>query len=130
VAIQYRDGSDVGLDSLAELRAACDFHALPRDTLQGHLTGSRWVISAWDGDRLVGFARAISDGITNAYVGSVMVHGDYRRSGIGRTLILRLVEGRGGIRWVLHARAEAMAFYASLGFVAAPDMMWRDRESK
>jgi GNAT superfamily N-acetyltransferase len=128
MAVHYRDGSDVGLDALAELRAACEFHVLPPETLQGHLTGSRWVVSAWDGERLIGFARAISDGVTNAYVGSVMVHGDYRRRGVGRAMILRLVDGRGGIRWVLHARAEAMAFYASLGFVAAPDIMWRDRE--
>ncbi len=128
MTIHYRDGSDVDLGALAELRAACEFHALPDESLQGHLTGSRWVVSAWADGRLIGFARAISDGVTNAYVGSVMVHGDYRRRGVGRTMILRLVEGRGGIRWVLHARTEAMAFYASLGFVAAPDMMWRDRE--
>ena len=45
----------------------------------------------------------------------------------GRVLIERLVNGRDGIRWVLHTRREAAGFYAKLGFTAAPDMLWRDR---
>jgi len=125
--ITYRDGPEVALDALARLRESCAFGALPPETLTGHLAGSRWVVSAWEGEALVGFARAISDGVTNAYVGSVMVAPTHRRKGIGRAMILRLVEARPEIRWVLHAREGAAAFYASLGFTAAPDMLWRDR---
>jgi len=125
--ITYRDGPDVDLGSLAQLRAACGFYAVSRATLAGQIAGARWVVAAYDDDRLVGFARAISDGVTNAYVSSVMIGAKYRRRGIGRELMRRLMAGRDGMRWVLHARGESKAFYESVGFSAASDMMWAGR---
>ena len=86
------------------------------------------MVSAWDGDRLVGFARAISDGVTNAYVSSVMVDEACRRSGIGRELIRRLMDGRGPeMRWVLHARSDALEFWSALGFTPATNVLWQGR---
>ena len=125
--IAYRDGHDVDLDALAQLRAASEFAPLPPETLAAQVAGARWAIAAYDGDRLVGFARAISDGVRNAYIGSVMVDPGYQRRGIGRELIGRLMAGRDGIRWVLHARKEAKEFYAAIGFTPATDMMWTGR---
>lgn len=48
-------------------------------------------VGAWDDERLVGFARAVSDGIFRAYIEDVVVHEDYRRSGIGQKLLSRLM---------------------------------------
>lgn len=45
------------------------------------------VISAWDSDRLVGFARATSDGIYRATIWDVVVHPDYQGAGLGRKLV-------------------------------------------
>ncbi len=125
--IDYRDGKDVSLSALARLREACGFSARDPGALASQVEGARWVVAAFDGDRLVGFARAISDGVTNAYLSSVMVDDAYRRRGIGRELVARLIARRATIRWVLHARPDAMAFYRALGFEPAPDMMWLDR---
>ena len=79
---------------------------------------------------LVGFARAISDGVSNAYVSNVAVLPDWRGRGIGREIVRRLVEGegKGRIRWVLHARGELHGFYGLNGFEPAPDILWRDRQ--
>ena len=86
------------------------------------------VVSAWDGDRLVGFARAISDGVPNAYVSSVMVDEASRRGGIGRELIRRLMDGRGPeMRWVLHARSDALEFWSAAGFTPATNVLWQGR---
>jgi ribosomal protein S18 acetylase RimI-like enzyme len=129
--IEYRESHDVDLAELARLRASCDFSFQPAEVLARQVEGARWVVSAWDGPRLVGFARAVSDGVTNAYVSSVMVHAAYRRRGIGRALMDLLMSDRGGVRFVLHARDEdAMAFYRTLGFTEAPAMMWRDRRTR
>lgn len=125
--IAYRDDHDIDLDALAVLRAACAFAAKDRAFLAGQLAGSRWVAHAYDGTRLVGFARAISDGVSSAYLSSVMVDPSYRRRGIGRALIERIIGGRDNIKFVLHARAEAVPFYAAVGFAPASDMMMRDR---
>lgn len=125
--ISLRDGADLDLDALAALRLRCAFSALTPDFLGRQLAGTRWIVHAYDDARLVGFARAISDGVATAYVGSVMVDPDYRRRGIGRALLARLMDGRGEIKFVLHTRSESAAFYAALGFVDATQMMVRER---
>ena len=125
--IEYRESPDVDLDALAVLRAACEFAPVDREFLAQQVSGARWVVHAYDGARLVGFCRAISDGVSNAYVSSVMVDPEYRRRGIGREMLARLIGGRDGVKFVLHSRKDAIAFYAAVGFAPAIDMMSRDR---
>jgi ribosomal protein S18 acetylase RimI-like enzyme len=121
--IAYRQDKDVDLEALATLRASCDFADKPRAFLAQQIEGARWVVHAYEGARLVGFARAVSDGVSNAYVSSVMVHPGSRRRGVGRGMIERLVAGHTGIKFVLHARKDAAAFYAAVGFAPADDML-------
>jgi predicted GNAT family acetyltransferase len=78
---------------------------------------------------MVGLARAISDGVTNAYVSTVIVADDFRRRGIATRLVERLVGGRTSIRWVLHARQELHEMYGRVGFVPATDILWIPRAS-
>ena len=125
--IELRDGSTIDLDALVALRARCEFSAKSTEFLGSQLAGTRWITHAYDGDRLIGFARAISDGVATAYLSSVMVDPDYRRRGIGRALLGRLMDGRTEIKFVLHTRSDAAAFYAALGFVDATAMMVRER---
>lgn len=107
--LDLRDDPDVDLAALATLRARCDFSAKPIDFLARFIAGSRWLVHAYADARLVGFARAISDGVSTAYLNSVMVDPDHRRRGIGRAML------------------AAAAFYAALGFADASAMMVRDR---
>src|SRR5688572_16601089 len=97
VSIEYRDDSDVDLEALSALRDVCRFAKQPLAVIAQQVTGARWTLAAYEDGMLVGFARAISDGVTNAYVSSVMVHPDHRRQGIGRELLGRLMDGRDGI---------------------------------
>jgi GNAT superfamily N-acetyltransferase len=121
----------VDLDQLTALfvSAGWPHRAYPREKLAQLVSNSRFVVSAWDGARLVGFARAISDGVSNAYVSTVAVLPDWRGRGIGREIMRRLVEGEGkaGIRWVLHAREELHGFYRMNGFEPATNILWRQR---
>ena len=47
---------------------------------------SSFVASAWDGDKMVGYVRILSDGYW-AIIYGLSVHADYRGKGIGATLI-------------------------------------------
>jgi ribosomal protein S18 acetylase RimI-like enzyme len=125
-AVHYTDDKNIDLEQLARLTASAGWNRT-REVLAQQVEGARFVVSAWQDGRLVGFARAISDGVTNAYVSTVVVDEAFRGRGIGRDLISRLVAGRDGIRWVLHARPEVAGFYAKLGFEGASDMLRRDR---
>ena len=73
-------------------------------------------VGAWDGDRLVGFARALCDGHFNAYLEDVIVHEDYRWQGVGKRVVSLLLEQLEEIETVsLYCREEVVRFYESSG---------------
>lgn len=74
------------------------------------------VITAWDGDRLVGFARALSDFSWAAYISEVAVHPDYQRQHIGFELIHRICATSSETRYILRALEGTEEFYRQLGF--------------
>ena len=78
--------------------------------------------------QIIGFARAISDGLSNGHIAMAVVAPAHQRQGIGRQLVQALMVGGPGISWMLRAsRSQAPEFFAKLGFVPAPDAMARPR---
>ena len=67
----------------------------------------------------VGFARAVSDGVCDAYLADVYVLEEHRGHGLGKTLIEQMVEGGDGanFRWTLFT-ADAHGLYEQYGFTA------------
>ncbi|HBB34557.1 MAG TPA: GNAT family N-acetyltransferase [Cyanobacteria bacterium UBA8803] len=57
------------------------------EDLQVAIANSTPTISVWDGHRLIGFARATSDGVYRATIWDVVIHPDYRGAGLGRKLV-------------------------------------------
>jgi ribosomal protein S18 acetylase RimI-like enzyme len=88
---------------------------------------SRAVVAVVD-DEIVGFARAITDGISNGYLSMVVVAQPYRRRGIGQALVKFLIGSETNITWVLRAGREGAAgFFAKLGFSVSTTAMERPR---
>ncbi len=84
------------------------------------LLGSNLVITAWDGERLVGTTRVTTDGVYYATLWDVIVHPDHQRRGIGTALVKRAVApflGRGFSYIALFSVAGGEGFYERLGFV-------------
>ena len=77
--------------------------------------------------RLVGFARAISDGVAYGYLSDVFVTPDARGAGLGKELVATMVDrGPGaGFRWTLHTN-DAHGLYGKFGF-AKPDHTYLER---
>lgn len=69
----------------------------------------------------VGFARAVSDGVNDAYLADVVVAPDARGNGAGKLLVRTMIEDGPGaaFRWTLFT-GDAHGLYAQFGF-AAPD---------
>jgi GNAT superfamily N-acetyltransferase len=94
----------------------------PRERVEQAIEGSARVVGLYRVDRSgvvqqVGFARAVSDGATLAYLADVFVLRPYRGRGLGLELVREIVEGSfGAVRWMLHT-ADAQELYAKLGFV-------------
>jgi len=87
---------------------------------------SRSVV-AFDGSRVVGFARAVSDEVCNGYISMVAVAADRRGHGIGRELVRRLIKDDVGITWVLRAGRGSSGFWKKLGFQFSTTAMERTR---
>ena len=85
-------------------------------------------VIALDGERLVGFARALCDGVSNGYIGTVAVAEDHRGRGIGRELVNRLMGPDPEITWVLRAGRGSGEFWKKMGFEASAVAMERNRK--
>jgi ribosomal protein S18 acetylase RimI-like enzyme len=92
------------------------------------------VAIARDGDRVVGMARLLSDGVCNAYLLDVWTHSAYRRQGIASAMVRHLMAQVPGQHIGLQTD-EAEAFYAKLGYAHQPVFMsaisgaWLDNEA-
>ena len=73
-------------------------------------------VVAFDGPRVVGFARALCDEVSNGYISMVAVASDRRGEGIGRELVRRLTGDAAGITWVLRAGRGSRGFWEKMGF--------------
>ena len=93
------------------------------------LSGSWRAVVAIVDDNAVGFARAISDGVSNGYLSMVAVKAEYRRQGIGRALIERLMGSDPRITWVLRAGRGSEEFWRKLGFECSGIAMERVRRT-
>jgi ribosomal protein S18 acetylase RimI-like enzyme len=81
---------------------------------------SQHVAFARDGDRVVGMARLLSDGVCNAYLVDVWTASAYRRQGIASSLVRFLLESVPG-QHVGLMTDDTQQFYASLGFQPQPE---------
>jgi len=81
---------------------------------------SQHVAFAREGDRLVGMARMLSDGVCNAYVVDVWTQSSYRRRGIASTLMRMLADAVPGQHIGLQT-GDQQAFYAALGYAPQPE---------
>lgn len=92
-------GSEPAQPSLRELQQlqalfqAAAFWAENRrlEDLAVAIAHSKPMLSVWDGERLIGFARATSDRVYRAIIWDVVIHPSYRGAGLGRQLMKNLL---------------------------------------
>jgi GNAT superfamily N-acetyltransferase len=91
------------------------------------ITNASRTVVAVDGDRIVGFARALCDDASNGYVGTVAVAKDQRGHGVGREMVKRLIGDDPNITWVLRAGRGSEEFWKKMGFEHSTVAMERTR---
>jgi GNAT superfamily N-acetyltransferase len=100
-----------------------------RDDVERQVRGAWRVVGAYETatGAMVGFARALSDGVALAYLADVFVLPEHRGAGLGGRLVAEMIDhGPGaGFRWLLHT-ADAHGLYARFGF-APPDTTFLER---
>lgn len=120
--IVYREGNELDLDEVIDLyRASTLGERRPvdeRERMQRMLELANLVITAWDGPKLVGISRALSDFTFCTYLSDLAVHLDYQRSGIGKELIVRTQKAGGLATLYLFAAPAATGYYPHIGMQA------------
>jgi ribosomal protein S18 acetylase RimI-like enzyme len=76
-------------------------------------------VGAWHDGQLIGFARAVTDGVLRAYVEDVIIAPTRRGSGIGKAVLDRLIEELGAIPVVtLFCSPDLVDYYEASSFRA------------
>jgi predicted N-acetyltransferase YhbS len=91
------------------------------DCLTGMINNSNLVITAWDGDTLVGIARSLTDFHYACYLSDLAVHQAYQKQGIGQEL-QRLTQAQLGPHCTLILLAAPLAdsYYGHIGYERHP----------
>lgn len=76
------------------------------------------MINAYDGEKLIGTGRAISDGVTNAYICGVVMDPIYQGQGIGIEIMKQLKSKKRecNLHLQLSCTDEMIPYYEKLGF--------------
>lgn len=88
-----------------------------KERIQKMLDHANLILTAWDHNRLVGIARALTDFSYCCYLSDLAVDKDYQKSGIGKELIERIRKIIGEeVALILLSAPSAMDYYPKVGF--------------
>ncbi|MBP9902268.1 MAG: GNAT family N-acetyltransferase [Verrucomicrobia bacterium] len=122
--ISYQLGNDLALEVVLELyRASTLGERRPVDDPERMalmLRHANLVVTAWEGDLLVGIARSVSDFSYCTYLSDLAVRRSHERRGVGRELIRRTRERGGQATVILLSAPAAVEYYPRVGFTHHP----------
>ena len=89
------------------------------------IKNSFYVLSAWDGDHLIGMMRVVGDGVTVSYIQDILVKKKYKRRKIGTKLLNKTLEHFKDVRQTVlltDNKEETVGFYNAMGFEDSKEM--------
>ena len=93
-----------------------------RECMEGMVKNANLLVTAWEGERLVGVARSFTDFVYACYLSDLAVDVAYQRTGIGKRLITETQKSLGPrCKITLIAAPAARDYYPAIGFVQNPD---------
>ena len=114
------DKTKIDLIQLQNLYKETTFWARSRslEEIEIAVNNSNPVVSVWDHDKMIGCARATSDGIYRAAIWDVVVHPDYQGFGLGRKLVETVITHPllNRVERIYLTTTHQQKFYEKIGF--------------
>jgi GNAT superfamily N-acetyltransferase len=123
MSIRYDSGQVIGEAEFVDLlKRSTLAERRPVDNpkcIAAMLKHANLICTAWDGDKLIGVARSVTDFEYCCYLSDLAVDVDYQKQGVGKELI-RLTQSRLGnqAKIILLAAPKAEGYYPRIGFDA------------
>ena len=125
MSIEYKINTPITTDQFIELfnestlgeRRPVD----DRECMDGMVRNSNLMVTAWDGEKIIGIARSMTDFHYACYLSDLAVHKSYQKKGIGKKLQSITQEQLGPkCKLILVAAPAANAYYEHIGFTNNP----------
>ena len=125
MSIEYKINAPITTDQFIELfnestlgeRRPVD----DRECMDGMVRNSNLMVTAWDGEKIIGIARSMTDFHYACYLSDLAVHKSYQKKGIGKKLQSITQEQLGPkCKLILVAAPAANAYYEHIGFTNNP----------
>ena len=117
--IDYRSDASVTAHQVADLFRRSGIRRPVQDLarIDTMIQNANLTWTAWDGDKLVGIARSLTDFAWCCYLSDLAVDADYQKAGIGRELVNKTRETIGpSVALILLSAPGAMEYYPKIGF--------------
>lgn len=101
---------------VSELLSYFGLSDLDAETQQKVFERSYAVVFLFDDEELIGFGRAISDGICQAAIYNIALDERYQGKGLGKKIIDELIEQVKQCNIILYTHPKTIEFYEKLGF--------------
>jgi len=112
----YNDCLNRDWERVAQIMKHFELSEAPANIHQQAFENSYVVTFVYDDEALIGFGRAISDGVSQAAIYNIAVDPNYHRQGIGRLIINDLLKFVKHCNVVLYTHPDTVSFYKKLGF--------------
>jgi len=116
--IEYNLGKKVNFEHLVQLfnQAGWTDKTSDLDRLQLMVENSQIVVTAWDEGNMIGFARCVTDHVFNGQINNVIVDQEYRGRGIGKRLMINILNSSKMVTYILRGDPDNVDFYKHMGF--------------
>jgi len=126
--IEISETRDIKVEQIIALYKSNEWSSADKPKeLYNALLNSHSLITAWNGDNLIGLGNAISDGHLVVYYPHLLIRPEYQGQGIGKMIMDKLQEKYGSFhQQMLTADSKAFNFYKKCGFERAgqTEPMW------
>ena len=114
--VMQHEASEINWKTISDLLKIAGMAWFEPEKHQKAFEASHTAVFAFDGERLIGCGRALSDGVYQAALYDIAVLPEYQGKGVGRLIVDAILERVGHCNVILYASPGKEPFYRKLGF--------------